>query len=150
MHYSLVAVAAGALALTMLGGAQAAEVEVKMLNHGTNGAFVFEPDLVRIQPGDSVHFVATDKGHDAASIDGMMPEGAKPFAGKMSQDVTVKFDIPGAYGVKCKPHYAMGMVALVVVGKPTNLAAAEAVKQHGKAKAVFKKLFKEYEASPNK
>jgi plastocyanin len=60
MHYSLVAIAAGALALTMIGGAQAAEVEVKMLNHGTAGAYVFEPDLVRIQPGDSVHFVAAD------------------------------------------------------------------------------------------
>jgi len=149
MRYTLTAIAAGVLALSMLGGAQAAEVEVKMLNHGTNGAFVFEPDLVRIQPGDSVHFVAADKGHDAQSIDGMMPDGAKPFAGKISQDVTVKFDVPGFYGVKCKPHYAMGMVALVVVGKPTNLAAAEAVKNPGKAKSVFKELFKKYAASAN-
>jgi pseudoazurin len=149
MRHSLVAVAAGALALTMLGGAQAAEVEVKMLNHGANSAFVFEPDLVRIQPGDSVHFVATDKGHDAASIDGMLPEGAQPFAGKMSQDVTVKFDVPGAYGIKCKPHYAMGMVALVVVGTPTNLDSAKQVKNPGKAKKVFEDLFKQYAASPN-
>jgi pseudoazurin len=138
------------MALAMLSGAQAAEVEVKMLNHGAGGAFVFEPNLVRIQPGDSVHFVATDKGHDAASIDGMLPEGAKPFAGKISQDITVKFDVPGAYGVKCKPHYAMGMVALVVVGTPTNLDAAKAFKNPGKANAAFKKLFKEYEANPGK
>jgi pseudoazurin len=149
MHYSLVAIAAGALALATLGGAQAAEVEVKMLNHGADGAFVFEPNLVRIQPGDSVHFVAADKGHDAASIDSMMPAGAKPFAGKISQDITVTFDVPGAYGVKCQPHYAMGMVALVVVGTPTNLEAAEAAKNPGKAKAVFRDLFKKYAASPN-
>jgi pseudoazurin len=147
MRYSFVAIAAGALALTMIGGAQAAEVEVKMLNHGAGGAYVFEPDLVRIQPGDSVHFVAADKGHDAASIDGMMPAGAKPFTGKISQDVTVKFDVPGAYGVKCQPHYAMGMVALVVVGTPTNLDAAKAFKNPGKARAKFADLFKQYAAN---
>ena len=147
MRYSLVAIAAGALALAMVGGAPAAEVDVKMLNHGAGGAFVFEPDLVRIQPGDSVHFVAADKGHDAASVDGMMPAGAKPFAGKMSQDITVKFDVPGVYGVKCQPHYAMGMVALVVVGTPTNLDASKAFKNPGKAGAKFADRFKHYAGS---
>ena len=49
----------------------------------------------------------------------------------------------GAYGVKCAPHYGMGMVALIVVGKPVNLDAAEAVKQVGKAKTAFAELFAE-------
>jgi pseudoazurin len=49
----------------------------------------------------------------------------------------------GVYGVKCAPHYGMGMVALIVVGKPVNLDAAEAVKQTGKAKTVFAELFGE-------
>ena len=31
--------------------------------------------------------------------------------------LTVTFTVPGVYGVKCKPHYGMGMVALVVVGE---------------------------------
>jgi hypothetical protein len=39
------------------------------------------------------------------------------------------------------PHYGMGMVALVVVGTPDNLAEAKAVPQAGKAKAVFAALF---------
>ena len=147
MRYSLVAIAAGALALAMVGGAPAAEVDVKMLNHGAGGAFVFEPDLVRIQPGDSVHFVAADKGHDAASVDGMMPAGAKPFAGKMSQDITVKFDVPGVYGGMGQPHYAMGMGALVGVGTPTNLDAAKSGKYPGNAGAKFADLFKQYAAS---
>ena len=43
----------------------AAEVEVKMLNKGTEGAMVFEPALVKVEPGDTVKFVATDKGHNA-------------------------------------------------------------------------------------
>ena len=45
--------------------AMAAEVEVKMLNKGAEGLMVFEPALVKIEPGDTVKFVATDKSHNA-------------------------------------------------------------------------------------
>ena len=58
----------------------------------------------------------------------------------MNEDVTVTFTKPGVYGVKCKPHYAMGMVAVVVVGEPVNLEAAKAVKQMGKAKTVLEQI----------
>ncbi|HKU05016.1 MAG TPA: pseudoazurin [Bradyrhizobium sp.] len=119
----------------------AAEVEVKMLNKGAEGLMVFEPALVKVEPGDTVKFVATDKSHNAESIKNMLPEGAAPFAGKMNENVVVTFDKPGVYGVKCMPHYAMGMVALVVVGKPDNLDQAKAVPQTGKAKQVFATLF---------
>ena len=119
----------------------AGEVEVKMLNKGAEGLMVFEPALVKIEPGDTVKFVATDKSHNAETIKNMLPEGAAPFAGKMNEDVAVTFDKPGVYGVKCMPHYAMGMVALVVVGKPDNLDQARAVPQVGKAKQVFASLF---------
>ena len=125
----------------MAGGALAAEVEVKMLNKGAEGLMVFEPALVKIEPGDTVKFVASDKSHNAESIKGMLPEGAAPFAGKMNEDVVVTFDKAGVYGVKCMPHYAMGMVALIVVGKPDNLDAAKAAPQSGKAKQVFAALF---------
>ena len=119
-----------------------AEVEVKMLNKGTDGGLmVFEPSLVKIAPGDTVKFVAADKTHNAETVKGMLPEGATPFAGKMSENVSVTFDKPGVYGVKCMPHYAMGMVALVVVGKPDNLDQAKAIPQSGKAKQVFATLF---------
>ena len=121
--------------------ALAAEVEVKMLNKGAEGLMVFEPALVKIEPGDTVKFVASDKSHNAESIKNMLPEGAAPFAGKMNEDIAVTFDKPGVYGVKCMPHYAMGMVALVVVGKPDNLDSAKAVPQSGKAKQVFAALF---------
>ena len=119
----------------------AAEVEVKMLNKGAEGLMVFEPALVNIEPGDTVKFVATDKSHNAETIKNMLPEGAAPFAGKMNEDVAVTFDKPGVYGIKCMPHYAMGMVALVVVGKPDNLDQAKAVPQSGKARQVFASLF---------
>lgn len=119
----------------------AAEVEVRMLNKGAEGLMVFEPALVKVEPGDTVKFVASDKSHNAESIKNMLPEGAAPFAGKMNEDVAVTFDKPGVYGVKCMPHYAMGMVALVVVGKPDNLDQAKAIPQTGKAKQVFAALF---------
>jgi pseudoazurin len=121
--------------------AVAAEVEVKMLNKGAEGLMVFEPALVRIEPGDTVKFIATDKSHNAETIKGMLPAGAAPFAGKMNEDVSVTFDKAGVYGVKCMPHYGMGMVALVVVGKPDNLDEAKATPHAGKAKQVFAALF---------
>jgi pseudoazurin len=130
-----------AVLMAAAGTAAAAEVEVKMLNKGAEGMMVFEPALVKIEPGDTVKFVSTDKGHNAESIKGMLPADATPFTGKNGEDITVTFDKPGAYGVKCLPHYGMGMVALIVVGAPANLAEARAVPQTGKAKQVFSALF---------
>ena len=134
--------AATVLAGVMLGAlsAGAAEHEVKMLNKGAEGAMVFEPSLLTIAPGDTVRFLATDKGHNVLSIEGMAPNGAAPFSGKMNQDITVTFDKPGVYGFECKPHYGMGMVGLVVVGDPVNLTEAKAVPQKGKAKKRFEQL----------
>jgi pseudoazurin len=137
-----VMLATAAVLISLAGAATAAEVEVKMLNKGSDGtAMVFEPALVKVQPGDTVKFVATDKSHMAESIKGMMPADAAPFAGKMNQDVVVTFDKPGAYGVKCMPHYGMGMVALVIVGTPVNVDEAKAVTHPGKAKPAFAALF---------
>jgi pseudoazurin len=141
-----IAIAAALAALMSAGAAEAADHQVQMLNKGEKGAMVFQPDLVVAVPGDTVTFVPTDKGHDAASIDGMIPDGAQPFKGEIGKPLTVTLDKEGIYGVKCVPHYGMGMVALVVVGKPTNLEQAEAIKQPGKAKKVFQELFAEVPA----
>jgi pseudoazurin len=133
--------ATAAVLVTMAGGACAAEIEVKMLNKGAEGLMVFEPALVKVAPGDTVKFVATDKGHNAETIKGMLPADAAPFVGKNGEDVAVTFDKPGVYGIKCLPHYGMGMVAMVVVGTPTNLEEAKAAPQVGKAKQVMAGLF---------
>jgi pseudoazurin len=134
--------------LAMTGLAAAAEVEVKMLNKGSDGgAMVFEPALVKIAPGNTVKFIATDKGHNAETVKGMLPDGAAAFTGKNGEDVSVTFDQAGIYGIKCLPHYGMGMVAMIVVGTPANLDQAKAVPQVGKAKQVFATLFEKLEAS---
>jgi pseudoazurin len=54
-------------------------------------------------------------------VPGMIPEGAESFDSKMSQDIKVVFTVPGVYVIACKPHMALGMVGLVVVGNPVNL-----------------------------
>nr|WP_245999494.1 pseudoazurin [Paracoccus methylarcula] len=114
-----------------------------MLNKGEKGAMVFEPDFVKAAPGDTIHFVATDKWHNAEIIQGMIPDGAEAFKGEMNEDVIVTLSQEGVYGVKCAPHYGMGMVALIEVGVPENIDAAKQFDHPGKAKAVFAELFEQ-------
>jgi pseudoazurin len=125
-----------ALAGLLWSPAQAAEEhEVRMLNRGEAGIMVFEPAYLEIAPGDTVHFRSADRGHNAAAIDGMVPPGGESWAGQLNQDVSVTFEAEGVHGVRCVPHYAMGMVALIVVGDPAvNLDAASAVSHSGKAR----------------
>ncbi|AYD01780.1 pseudoazurin [Neorhizobium sp. NCHU2750] len=125
-----------AVAALMAMPAFSAEIEIKMLNKGADGeAMVFEPAAVKAAVGDTIKFVATDKGHDVASIAGLVPDGVADVKGKISQDVSVTVDKPGAYVFKCTPHFGMGMVALVVVGDaPANLDAVKAAKMPKKAK----------------
>jgi pseudoazurin len=116
-----------ALAVAVATPGAAKTVTVKMLNSGSMGAMVFEPGLVKVSPGDTVNFVPTNPSHNAESITSMMPAGATPFKGATNKSVAVKFTKPGVYGVKCLPHFGLGMVALVEVGKnPPNLAQARA------------------------
>ncbi|MCO5156045.1 MAG: pseudoazurin [Aquamicrobium sp.] len=136
---------AAAAVVAMAGAASAAEHEVKMLNKGEKGAMVFEPDFLNVEVGDTVKFLVVDKGHDAQAIKGMFPEGVEEFKGKINQEVTFTVEKEGVYGIKCTPHYAMGMVMLVVAGEPVNAEAAKAVKQPGKAKQVFADLFAQLE-----
>ena len=138
-----ITIAAALAGLLLASAAQAADHQVQMLNKGEKGAMVFQPDYVAAAPGDTVTFVPTDKSHNVESIKDMLPEGAATFKGKMNEQITVTVDKEGVYGVKCLPHYGMGMVALVVVGKPVNLEQAKAAKQTGKAKKVFAELFEQ-------
>jgi pseudoazurin len=128
------AFAAGLISLAL--PAHSAEIEIRMLNKGGDGQpMVFEPAGVRAAPGDTIKFVVVDKGHDAASMPGLVPEGVAAIKGKINQELSVVVETPGAYVFKCTPHFGMGMVALVVVGDaPANLDAIKAAKMPKKAK----------------
>ena len=127
--------AAPALVLALSGAAFAAEHEVQMLNKGEAGMMVFEPAFVKAEPGDVIHFVPTDKSHNVESIKEILPEGVETFKSKINEEYSPTVTEPGVYGVKCTPHYAMGMVALIQVGDaPANLEAAKTTKMPKKAR----------------
>ena len=100
----------------------AADIEVKMLNKGEEGKMIFEPSFIKAQKGDNIIFIPTDKGHMAASIKGLIPEGAKKFKSKINKKFTYTVNVEGLYGIRCTPHYANGMVALIQVGEAANAA----------------------------
>lgn len=116
-----------------------------MLNKGSDGQMMqFEPAFLQVAPGDTVTFVPTDKGHSSDSIDGMIPDGATPWQGKISQGITVTLTVPGVYGYKCLPHFGLGMVGLIEVGtSPSNLEAAKAVALPPLAEKRMQALFAE-------
>ncbi len=121
--------------------ASAKDIDVRMLNRGSGGAFfVFAPEVVHVAPGDTVNFVATDKGHEVHSVPDMIPVGAQPFEGKLNQDAKVTFTVPGVYVIACKPHTPMGMIGIVVVGDPVNLDKINPAPLPGKAKARLESL----------
>ena len=139
-------VLASALGLAAVSAAAAADYKVQMKTQGSaGGIMVYEPSYLAVQPGDTVTFEPTDPGHNVASVEGMIPPGAQPFAGKLNEEVKVVFGQPGVYGYACTPHYPMGMVGVVVVGPkpPANLTAAQAVEHPARAKAAFDDLLKQ-------
>jgi pseudoazurin len=130
--------AAAFILLAATASAGAADFKVDMVNKAADGTMMaFEPPLTKVAVGDTVTFVAKDPGHDAQSIPGMLPDGATAINGQISQDVTATFTVPGVYGIRCLPHFGLGMVGLVVVGDgtPPNLDAAKAVQLPPLAKA---------------
>ncbi|WP_414650714.1 pseudoazurin [Ensifer sp.] len=134
-----------AVALVALGlaaaPALAETVEVRMLNRGENGSMVFEPDYVELKPGDSVKFLVGHKSHNAASIDGMVPDGYAGFKGLINEEIEVTFDTPGFYGIKCSPHFAMGMVMLIKVGEAELTEAFRRSDVPGRARGRFDAIF---------
>ena len=134
-------IAAAAVLMASTAPLMAADHQIQMLNKGADGAMVFEPGFVKIAPGDTVTFVPTDKSHNAETYKGLIPDGAAEFKSKPSEQYQAKFDVPGAYVIKCTPHAGMGMVALIQVGKPTNVDAAKAFKAPAAAGKNFEELF---------
>ena len=133
--------------------ARAAGHEVQMLNkhpEDKKQLMAYFPRILVVQPGDTVKFVPVDKGHNSESIDGMIPDGAEAWTGKISKEIEVTSIRPGYYGYRCKPHFATGMVGLIICegeGKLDNLEAAKSVKLRGRAGKVFGQIWSEAEAA---
>ena len=129
-----------------IGTVMAAEVDVAMLNKSstTKESMVFEPSVVRINVGDTVNWLATDRGHNVEFIKGAVPEGVERFKSPLNKAVSFTFETPGVYMYKCTPHYGMGMIGVVVVGDDfSNLDTVKDVRYPGRAKKRAAKLFEE-------
>lgn len=138
--------AAAILALAPM-SALADTIEVKMLNKGEAGSMVFEPRFVSANVGDTVVFVPVDKGHNAETMKGMVPEGQDDFTGKMNKEVSVELTAEGMIGVKCKPHLGMGMVMVIKVGDAETPADFLEAKMPKKAKAAFEEILEQAAAN---
>jgi pseudoazurin len=141
-RFGMIAAVAMALAGSFAGAARADEIEVKMLNNNGKGKFMlFEPDFVKAKVGDTIKFVPANKGHNAEAIDTIWPEGAGEFKGDLNQEAILKIEKPGVYGIKCLPHYPMGMIALIVAGDDLpNKAQLDSYKPAGTAEKRFQEL----------
>ena len=104
---------------------------------------VYKPRLVTANVGDTIKFLPTNPTHQSSSIDGMLPAGVEGWEGKINQEVSYVIPKAGVYGYKCVPHYAAGMVGLIVVEGGDNAEAAKAVTHPGLAKRAFAEIFEE-------
>jgi pseudoazurin len=95
---------------------------VQMLNMGEGGSMVFEPAVIKVSKGDTIHFKAVDMSHNSASLEGMIPDGASSWTGSLSKDISVKLDDEGVYVYQCDPHAMMAMVGVIQVGEAVNLS----------------------------
>jgi pseudoazurin len=120
----------------------AADHQVLMVNKDSEGRpMQFEPAFLKVEPGDTVTFVAKDKGHNSEALPDKIPEGAQAWKGKMNEEITVTLTAEGFYAYKCTPHLAMGMVGLIQVGEAATLdEAAVTNKLPAKAKTRMQEL----------
>ena len=96
--------------------------KVEMKNTGADGIMVFEPAVLRVNVGDTIHFMPTDMAHNSESIEGLTPKGSVTWQGAMNEAVSVTLDKEGVYVYQCLPHAPLAMVGVIVAGEPTNLA----------------------------
>ena len=117
----------------------AATFEVEMLNRLGKESMVYSQSVVNIQPGDTVKWLATTKGHNVQFL--TVPEGVGSFRSKLNVDTEYTFTVPGIYLYQCTPHKNMGMIAVVVVGgNKDNLSAITSSRVAGKSKQRLAKI----------
>lgn len=124
---------AALLGLTAITAPAAAKEYVVEMKNGSGPEMVstepvFDPPFVQAEVGDTIRFVPTNFGHNAAPIAGMVPEGLALKPGVMNKEYRLTLTKPGFYGIECTPHFSMGMVALIKAGKGKAPNAAAAMK----------------------
>jgi pseudoazurin len=103
-----------------------AEFTVNAVTTGANGEMmVFSPGYLKVEVGDTVNFIPSDASHNAESFVSPSPETA--FVTALGEGTRVTFSQEGVYLYKCTPHFVLGMVGVIQVGKAVNKNEALAV-----------------------
>jgi pseudoazurin len=133
---------------SMSSSTPAAEFTIKMFTTDSQGrAMQFEPAFLKVAPGDTVTFAASEM-HDSDSLPDGVPQGADGWKGNMDEEVRVTLTVEGLYAFKCTPHFFDGMVGLIQVGDAAqNAAAIVALKMSPKARVRMDELLAESAAS---
>ena len=116
---------------------EGSEHTIKMLNSGEGGQMIFEPAVIKVSKGDTIHFKAVDMSHNSATIEGMVPAGAKSWAGEMNSDISVTLDTEGVYVYQCDPHVMMAMIGVIQVGEAVNMNEIKEASQKLKSSFVM-------------
>ena len=129
-------------ALLMSTPAFATDMTIEMLNKDAEGnRQVFSEEVARIDVGDTITWVPTNKGHN---IEMVASPNNMELRSKNNKEVQITFEEPGIYYYWCTPHKGMGMIGLVVVGGDTsNKDQVAKAKSMGKSKKKLKKLLAE-------
>ena len=127
----------GAIALQ---AANASDMTIDMLNTRDDGEkMVYSVDVARIDVGDTITWLPTEKGHNVEFKEG--PKGWKaPKKSPMNREVEMTFDMPGIYFYQCTPHKNIGMIGLVIVGD--DVSNKGIILKKSKAKGKSKKKLK--------
>ncbi|NQZ24591.1 MAG: pseudoazurin [Colwellia sp.] len=124
--------------LICTGFVNAKEHTVKLLTQGSNGKMmVFEPMFIKISVGDTINFVPSDASHNAQSFS--VPSDKSSFNTPYGKPTKVTFTETGAVLVKCLPHFALGMIAVVQVGENIDSSKVNADWLKAKASVVMNK-----------
>ena len=135
------AAASGNAATTEQTSETSAPAAVGSKTHTVIGqATSFSPNILFINPGDTVQWENMTI-HDSVSMEGLIPEGAEPWVFKLGQNGAVTLTVEGVYIYKCNPHYPLGMVAAIIVGKPVNIEQIQ-TNATGRSKGIVIKVVK--------
>lgn len=114
----------------------ASEHIVKLLTTDSKGGtMVFEPGFLKVSVGDTVIFEPADASHNAESFFSPSPDA--DFFTELGKIASVTMSHEGVYLYKCTPHFVLGMVGVIQVGKAINKKRALAAWDANKSALVM-------------
>lgn len=110
------------------GGPERVESATVAMLATSDGAQIFDPDVVWLAPGGTITWVNESGTHSSTAYapandkPNRIPEGAESWDSGIltgqGAEFSQTFETAGVYDYYCLPHEALGMVGTVVVGEP--------------------------------